>query len=254
MVTRAHNKTIKDLTTASSNDAPSTGLRPEATQSVDETVVGDNLKKSDNRFTPPEFIDAVEKSFGKIDFDPCWHEQSFVRPVDHFDVRRGDDGLRDDWSGDVVFVNPPWSAQDKWIKRAYEQWKMGKVTTVICLVPAATSANVFHDLLPGEADIYFLKGRPRFWKEEDRKWEPTMRQTMVVVFGASFEQRSRFSQEVNGLWCVLERLARPDLTPAKRVDGFEHRSRASCAAPRSGRYPRIAVLCSSSAGRPSIAT
>ena len=73
------------------------------------------LKESDNRFTSPDFIQAVEASFGKIIFDPCWHPASYVTAEKYLDVRRGDDGLRDAWSGRLVFVNPPWSAQQKWV-------------------------------------------------------------------------------------------------------------------------------------------
>lgn len=37
-------------------------------------------KESDDRFTPPGLVHAVEVSFGGIDFDPCWHSASAVRP------------------------------------------------------------------------------------------------------------------------------------------------------------------------------
>ena len=107
-------------------------------------------KESDNRFTSLAFIQAVEASFGKIDFDPCWHAASSVTPEKHLDVRRGDDGLRDAWSGRVTFVNPPWSAQQKWIERAHDQWCKGNVRTVVCFVPAKTDTKFFHDVLSKE--------------------------------------------------------------------------------------------------------
>jgi hypothetical protein len=157
------------------------------------------LKESDDRFTSPKLIRAIEGSFGKIDFDPCWHKASAVNPSEYLDVRQGHDGLRDQWSGRLVFVNPPWSAQDKWLKRAYAQWLRGNVHTVVCLVPAATGAAIFHHILARDADVYFLEGRPEFFKEDETS-EGTMRPVMVVMFGATNQQKIRFAELVKGSW------------------------------------------------------
>jgi hypothetical protein len=160
-------------------------------------------KESDDRFTSRVLLDPIEISFGEIDFDPCWHSASAVRPKAYLDVREGHNGLRDPWFGTVAFMNPPWSAQDKWVKRAYEQWRAGNVKIVVCLVPAATSAAVFHRTLAHVADIFFLEGRPRFSKV-DRTSEPTMVNAMIVVFGATAEQKQRFAELVRGRWMPRE--------------------------------------------------
>lgn len=164
------------------------------------------LKDSDNRFTSPAFIRAIERSFGRIDFDPCWHPASAVRPRAYLDVRRGDDGLRDDWSGDVVFVNPPWSKQKRWLERAHDQWSKRKVRTVVCLVPAKTDTKLFHHVLSKDADVYFVEGRPRFFREDGRS-EATMVSAMVVMFGAMPEQKRRFAARVPGSWWQPNRLS-----------------------------------------------
>lgn len=157
------------------------------------------LKESDNRFTSPDIVRAIENACGKIDFDPCWHPASAVNPKAYLDVRQGDDGLRDDWCGRFVFVNPPWSAQDRWVKRAYSQWKNGNAGVVVCLVPAKTDALVFHEVLAHEADIFLIKGRPHFFRE-DAKSEGTMHATMLVVFGATAKQKSRIATLLQGAW------------------------------------------------------
>lgn len=164
------------------------------------------LKESDNRFTSPQFIRAIERSFGRIDFDPCWHAASAVRPRAYLDVRRGDDGLRDAWSGGVAFVNPPWSNQKKWIERAHDQWRCGNVATVVCLVPAKTDTRLFHHVLSEDADVYFIEGRPHFFKEDGQS-EATMVSAMVVMFGATPEQKRRFAQRVPGSWWLPNRAA-----------------------------------------------
>ncbi|WP_420606478.1 DNA N-6-adenine-methyltransferase [Novosphingopyxis sp.] len=158
-----------------------------------------DLRESDNRFTPVSFLQAVEHGFGEIDFDPCWHVDCQVRPLAYFDVRQGDDGLRDPWFGNVVFVNPPWSNQKKWVERAHSQWSCGNVKTVVCLVPAKTDTDLFHDILSRDADVYFIRGRPKFFRE-DGSSESTMVSTMAVIFGATDKQKRRFAQKVLGSW------------------------------------------------------
>lgn len=193
------------------------------------------LKESDNRFTSPAIIEPVEASFGKIDFDPCWHPASAVAPTKYLDVRQGDDGLRDAWSGRVAFVNPPWSAQKKWLERAHDQWRKGNVWTVVCLVPAKTDTKFFHDVLSKDADVYFIEGRPRFFREDGTS-EPTMVSTMVVMFGATSEQKAHFAALVPGSWWSPRRVSPAGPRRGSR-NTSENYGPSSCAA--STRYRTV---------------
>lgn len=196
--------------------------------------------ESDDRFTSPRLIRAIEESFGKISFDPCWHEASAVRPDHYLDVRQGHNGLRDHWSGRLVFVNPPWSNQDAWIKRAFDQWLKGNVGIVICLVPAATDARFFHEILAKHADVYFVEGRPHFSKE-DRSSEATMRPTMIVIFGANRDQRARFAARVRGSWWLPNRATpiRADRHRGNVRSPFHYDGSISCAAISSSAYNTV---------------
>ena len=168
-------------------------------RNIKTTAKRTDLRESDNRFTPGSFVEAVMYSFGTIDFDPCWHPASLVHPVARFGVRRGADGLRDAWFGDVVFVNPPWSSQKQWLERAYGHWLCGNAQTVVCLVPAKTDTDLFHDILKRNADVYFIRGHPKFSREEDSS-DATMVITMAVIFGATAEQKRRFADKIPGSW------------------------------------------------------
>lgn len=172
------------------------------------------LKETDSRFTSPNLIRAIEYSFGAIDFDPCWHEASAVTPKAYLDVRQGHNGLRDEWSGGIVFVNPPWSAQDKWLRRAHDQWSKGNAQTVICLVPAKTDTKFFHQTLIKEADLYFMEGRQRFSKEDGTS-EATKVATMLAMFGATPPQKMRLAELVRGAWW------QPSQSPSLRVEEAE---------------------------------
>ena len=111
----------------------------------------------------------------------------------------GGDGLADEWSGRLVFVNPPFSAQLVWLRRAHEQWLAGNVETVLCLVPVRTDSAWFHETLAADADIYFLQGRLRF-AAPSGKAQHTPFSLMLVTLGSSLEQRERFGKAVLGMW------------------------------------------------------
>lgn len=65
----------------------------------------------DSRFTPPVFMASIYEAFGPVDLDPCGHELSPVIAHRRILLSEGGDGLVDEWSGRLVFVNPPYSDQ-----------------------------------------------------------------------------------------------------------------------------------------------
>jgi phage N-6-adenine-methyltransferase len=68
------------------------------------------------------------------------------------------DGLKQEWVG-VCWMNPPYSALSKWVRKACEAAKNGAV--VVALLPMFTDAVWFHDFAP-HATIKLLKGRLQF--------------------------------------------------------------------------------------------
>ncbi len=61
----------------------------------------------DSRFTPPDFMTSIYAAFGEVDLDPCAHRLSPVIAEPQIILSEGGDGLIDDWSGRLAFVNPP---------------------------------------------------------------------------------------------------------------------------------------------------
>jgi phage N-6-adenine-methyltransferase len=86
------------------------------------------------------------------------------------------DGLRQDWSNEVVWCNPPFQRQiGQWIRKAYEASQAG--ATAVCLVPARTDSPWFHEYaLRGE--IRFIRGRLKFGGAEKGAPFPSM----IIVF------------------------------------------------------------------------
>ena len=153
----------------------------------------------DSRFTPPDFMANIYAAFGAVDLDPCAHLLSPVIAHRRILLSEGGDGLIDDWSGRLVFVNPPFSALLLWLRRAHDQWQAGKVETVVCLVPVRTDSAWFHDTLSIDADIYLLKGRVRFLDPRGGG-QQTPFSLMVLTLGATAEQKSTYAALVPGFW------------------------------------------------------
>ena len=153
----------------------------------------------DSRFTPPDFMACIYSAFGEIDLDPCGHTLSPVIARRRILLSEGGDGLVDEWSGTVAFVNSPYSELLSWLRRAHDQWRAGKVKTVVCLVPVRTNSAWFHDTVSADANIYLLQSRVRFLNSRGRG-QHTPFSLMVLTLGATAEQKWRYAELVPGFW------------------------------------------------------
>jgi site-specific DNA-methyltransferase (adenine-specific) len=128
--------------------------------------------KSDKWMTPIELYNSLNDEF-HFNFDPCPIEWT---PETH------PDGLEIEW-GTCSFVNPPYSAVAKWIKKANEEWKKGK--TVLMLINAITDTVAFHEYIYNQAELRFIKGRIQFSHASNaEKKAPNVRPSMLVIFRA----------------------------------------------------------------------
>ena len=86
------------------------------------------------------------------------------------------DGLTQDWSKDIVFMNPPYGREiGKWIKKAYEESQKGAV--VVCLIPSRTDTAYWHDYVM-KGKITFIRGRLKFGGSKN----PAPFPSAIVVF------------------------------------------------------------------------
>ena len=131
--------------------------------------------KSNEWATPQYLFDELDKEFN-FTLDPCATDENF-KCDKYFTIE--DDGLIQDWSNDVVFMNPPYGRDIKhWIKKAYESHKQG--ATVVCLIPARTDTSYWHEFIFGKAtDVRFLRGRVKFGDSKNSAPFPSA----IVVYG-----------------------------------------------------------------------
>lgn len=125
--------------------------------------------------TPQELFNELNAEF-HFTLDPC--ASSWNAKCDNFFTEK-EDGLKQDWVKNRVFMNPPYGkVLNDWMKKAYESFLNG--ATVVCLVPSATDTAWWHEYaLKGE--IRYLRGRPRFVTREGT-WQQTFSPSVIVIF------------------------------------------------------------------------
>lgn len=120
--------------------------------------------------TPQDFFDKLNEEFN-FTLDPCATSEN--AKVSKFYTQE-DDGLVQDWTGEVVFCNPPYGREIKhWVKKAYDS----NATTVM-LIPARTDTSYWHNFIHDKAEIRFIRGRLKFGDSKN----PAPFPSAVVIF------------------------------------------------------------------------
>jgi len=107
------------------------------------SLAGKGDEDRDEVPTPKYLYDHLDEIY-HFDHDPC--------PLGARDS--GTDGLSTAW-GERTFVNPPYSATLRWVKKAIREYQEGKL--VVMLVPARTNSTYWHRFVfPHASEIHFL--------------------------------------------------------------------------------------------------
>jgi len=122
--------------------------------------------------TPDSLFEKLDAEFG-FTLDVCCLPdnakcENFFTP--------DDDGLLQNWFGNV-WCNPPYGNRiGDWVEKAYREAHNG-VTTVI-LLPVRTDTKWFHSWVIYKAEIRFLKGRIKFGNATNSAPFPSM----IVIY------------------------------------------------------------------------
>lgn len=140
------------------------------------------MRKSGNPFfssstdeyaTPQWLFDQLDAEF-HFTLDPCSTDEN-AKCRKHY--TRAQDGLKQDWSGETVWCNPPYGRGiADWIRKCYLHATGGG--TAVMLVPARTDTEWFHEYIYGKAEVRFLRGRVKFG---GRKWNAPF-PSMIVIY------------------------------------------------------------------------
>ncbi|KXY25723.1 DNA N-6-adenine-methyltransferase [Bacillus sp. FSL K6-0067] len=123
--------------------------------------------------TPKYFYDILNEEFS-FTLDPCT-DGTNAKCTKYF--TKEDDGLVQDWSDDIVFMNPPYGrVLADWVRKAYEESQKG--ATIVCLIPARTDTRYWHDYVMKAKEVRLIKGRLKFGGSKNSAPFPSA----VVVF------------------------------------------------------------------------
>lgn len=126
--------------------------------------------KTDVWATPQEFYDKLNDEF-HFTLDPCADESN--HKCDKYFTEK-QDGLLQDWGGNIVFCNPPYGKViGDWVKKAFEEAQKPN-TTVVMLIPARTDTKYFHEYIYKKHEIRFIKGRLKFGDSKNSAPFPSM--------------------------------------------------------------------------------
>jgi site-specific DNA-methyltransferase (adenine-specific) len=138
--------------------------------------------------TPQWLFDALDREFG-FALDPCATAEN-AKCSKYFTA--AEDGLRQSWDYQVVFMNPPYGRViGAWMRKAWESSQRG--ATVVCLVPARTDTDWWHRFAM-RGEVRLLKGRLRFGNAKSCAPFPSA----IVVFRPGAQPRMDTNRHESG--------------------------------------------------------
>lgn len=118
--------------------------------------------------TPQDLFNQLNAEFN-FTLDPCATKYNAKCPKF---FTKEQDGLSKNWSGERVFMNPPYGREiGKWVEKISQQGG-------VALLPARTDTRWFHSHIYGKTEIRFIKGRLKFGDSKNSAPFPSM----IVIF------------------------------------------------------------------------
>ena len=116
------------------------------------------MNSKDEWGTPKKLFDLLNREFG---FTVDAAADSLSTKCTKF-WSKIDDGLKQNWKNERVFVNPPYSKRQivQWVMKAFAERNYAEV--IVMLIPVRTDRKYFHDYIADHAEIRFIKGRVHF--------------------------------------------------------------------------------------------
>ena len=171
----------------------------EGTISMTMTVHYSSL--SNEWSTPAELFARLDAEFG-FTLDPCATPQN-AKCKKFF--TQADDGLRQSWAGERVFMNPPYGRQiGAWVRKAFEESQRGAL--VVCLIPARTDTSYWHEYCMNASEIRLLRGRVKFGGQA---WGAPFPSAVVVFLPWPVSSNNGFHLTAApvGSWATVKRVA-----------------------------------------------
>ena len=129
--------------------------------------------------TPRYIIDAL----GPFDLDPCCPDGGMPWATALQMITKSEDGLKADWDGKRVWLNPPYGRD---ALPFFEKMIAQKSGGGIALVFARTDTALWQDIIFPESEaVLFLRGRLRFCLQDGTPGETATAPSALVAFSRS---------------------------------------------------------------------
>lgn len=99
-----------------------------------------------------------------------------------------------------IFLNPPYSLVELFLKQAYEESKQGAI--IVCLIPTRSDTGYWHKYCMEAYEIRFVKGRLKFTNRTKRADEITSATfpSSVIIFDEQKKQLAQSTQKEGTVW------------------------------------------------------
>lgn len=148
-------------------------------------------------YTPADIIEDARKVIGTITLDPASSEiaNETVKATKFFTAE--DDGLIQDWDGENIWLNPPYSSG--LIEKFVDKLLASDYTQAIVLVNNATDTEWFSRLAEMAEAIVFPKGRVKFYKPDGTTGAPLQGQA-ILYFGDGADDFKKVFSKYGRCW------------------------------------------------------
>jgi site-specific DNA-methyltransferase (adenine-specific) len=128
--------------------------------------------------TPKYFYELLNEKF-KFTLDPCTDKDNWLGVKKFFTENQ--DGLKQNWKGEKVFVNPPFSNINSWVNKCYNEG-IKENTIVVMIIPSRTDTRYWHNYVMKANEIWFCKGRVNFLLSGMKPMHGSTFPLAVIVF------------------------------------------------------------------------
>lgn len=132
---------------------------------------------SDEWYTPKELVDAL----GVFDLDPCAPVHPLWKTATRM-LNKDDDGLKHDWGGVRVWLNPPYSRP---LIEQFIEKMVDNRNGIALLYNRLDNKMCAEKILPNASAILFLRHRVRFFLPDGTRGGSPGHGSMLVAFGES---------------------------------------------------------------------
>lgn len=138
--------------------------------------VSNNSRDDNEWYTPVEYLESARRVLGTINLDPASNDFANERVQAEMYYTEDDDGLNQDWYGNI-WLNPPYSSDS--VKPFAEKLVNSDFDEAIVLVNNATETEWFNLLISKASAIVFPKGRIQFDKRDGKHGSPLQGQAFI---------------------------------------------------------------------------